>query len=126
MKKTLKEALQEIVDQMKNQGKSINIQYFLFEVYEKTSQWPKTPVPPDLPPEEAEDFADEDQDLENCEILRMPTAEDDSLLFCCGGDWQEPLTIKLELKDGEITVTETNTGFELGISSEEFEQALLN
>jgi hypothetical protein len=59
----------------------------------------------------------EQQDIENYEILSI---DDDKMVMCCGGDWQEPMKITIELVDDKLTVTGVEKGiFEEGLDSDE-------
>ncbi len=56
------------------------------------------------------------QDVENWSIISL---SDDKMVMCCGGDWQEPVKMTIELVDEKLTVTETEFGiYDDGMSIE--------
>lgn len=65
---------------------------------------------------------DEDSlDMENFEWLEIT---DDYIKIACGGDWQEPMIVTIELDRGMLVVTDTEYGFSEGLSEEEFNTIL--
>lgn len=73
----------------------------------------------DFPDMEAEDLL-EDLDLENCGVLRL---KDNSIVFCGGGDWQNPLKVEMVYNEitGQYTCNVLEEGYYSdGLSDEEF------
>lgn len=66
--------------------------------------WPRVKEDPD-----EDDSAMERLDMENHSIVSF---DDNSLKIAAGGDWQEPLTVTIELVEGELKVTGTSDGYE--------------
>lgn len=57
----------------------------------------------------------------DCENFEWLSIEDDELVISCGGDWQEPMTLTLEMNDNdELTVVSSKPGFSNGMSEEDF------
>jgi hypothetical protein len=67
--------------------------------------------------EELPNVDDESIDFENFEWLEIT---DDKLIVCCGGDWQDSLTLTIELIDNKLLVTNSVGGFKDGLSEDEF------
>jgi len=63
------------------------------------------------------DDDDEPLDMENFSFLSV---SDTNVVISCGGDWQDPMTLTLCLKDDNLVVTEVNFGYTEGMDEEEF------
>lgn len=74
--------------------------------------WPQVKLP-DL---DGEVF-DEPLDMENFEYISIT---DDELVICCGGDWQEHLTLTIKLINGKLTVVHTEEGYNHGMNEKTF------
>lgn len=70
-----------------------------------------------------DEYEEEDLDFENFSIV---TASKDEIVFCAGGDWQEPLIITLKVNEaGEVYVAEHKEGFHPdGMHDEEFNKLI--
>ena len=69
------------------------------------------------------DADEEDIDFENFNWLEI---SDDKLIICCGGDWQNPLTLTIKLIDNKLTVVDSTEGFSNGLSENEFNTLLFD
>jgi len=56
-------------------------------------------------------------DFENFEWLEV---SDDTLVVCCGGDWQDPLTLTIKLIDDKLSVINSTQEFNKGLSEDDF------
>ncbi len=65
----------------------------------------------------------EEVDFENFNWLEIT---DDNIVVCCGGDWQEPLILSIELINGELVVVNSEEGFEDGLSEDDFNKLLFD
>lgn len=80
-----------------------------------TVNWPQISEPDAFDYGETEN--EEDLDLENWEILSI---DDNKMVMCAGGDWQEPLMMTLVSHgDDQLYVLNTEEGYENGLSNEE-------
>jgi hypothetical protein len=60
---------------------------------------------------------EEELDVESWEILSL---DEDRMIICAGGDWQQPLTLTIELFNDELLqVVNSENGYEEGLSNEE-------
>lgn len=62
----------------------------------------------------------ESLDMENYELISL---SDDQLVMCSGGDWQDPLTLTIEIdpkNPGMLKVVKSEEGFEDGMGDEKF------
>lgn len=109
----LKDILREILVDVKGY---VNV----YNLLDNCINWPNAIPPADLDLDE--DWIDEPQDLENYEILSIT---DDKIIICCGGDWQEPMTIEIESFNGVLTVTSAEaTDYDDGMSNEDILEIL--
>lgn len=82
---------------------------------DETKGWPK--IPEHNFPEALEKL-----DMENFEWLEIT---DTKAVVCCGGDWQTPMKVTMELKDGKLIVTDIkNDFFKDGLSENKFNKLL--
>ena len=111
----------------------ISLKEFLCKVYEESGKeegiysmgdhlalwsakgWPQVPEDPDTPE------VLEDLNMENFEWVEIT---DETILVCCGGDWQEPLYVKLKLNGGRFEVIDSYSGYDEGMDEEEFLKAI--
>ena len=67
-----------------------------------------------------EDFDDEGTseplDLENWDIISI---DDEKMVMCAGGDWQEPLTFTLTAKNDLLWADNEHEGYEIGLTNKE-------
>lgn len=77
---------------------------------------------PNAKDEEGEDAGS--LDMENYEFMELT---DTRLVMECGGDWQLPMRVVIELVDGELTVTSATEveQYKEGMDEEEFKKILL-
>lgn len=107
MYEKLKDILREVL--------IVNEYIDVYNLSDKVINWSNTMAPEKL--EEGDEWFDEPQDLENYEILLVT---DDKFIICCGGDWQEPMTIEIEELNGVLTVTSAiASDFEDGMTDEQ-------
>lgn len=66
---------------------------------------------------------DERLDMENFEWLEI---SDDKIVVCCGGDWQEPMTLTIKLDGDNLLVVDYKDGYIVGLSENEFNQLLFD
>lgn len=94
-----------------------NVHYDIFGE-DNVVNWPQVELPPF---EEGDKPELEPLDMENFEWLSVT---DDEVVICCGGDWQEPLTLTIRLINGKLTVINKTEGYEEGMSEEELLKAI--
>ena len=64
----------------------------------------------------------EPQDMENFEWLEI---NEDDVVVCCGGDWQEPIKITMTFDGKKLIVVEQEDGvYEEGMEEKEFNETL--
>lgn len=82
--------------------------------------WPNAIEPENL---DGEEWFEEPQDLENYDIVYIT---DEEIEISCGGDWQEPMTIRIECFNGILTVTsaEADEGPDFGLDEIEIKEIL--
>ena len=74
---------------------------------------------PEVSEEDSEDegeFENESLDLENWEIISL---NENKMVMCGGGDWQEPLTFTLVPEGDSLKAIDIHEGFEQGLNERE-------
>lgn len=129
---TLRENIQQSVAEWKKGWRTSDLdvqswfQYFIQVNLDsnKIINYPQVQLPEyEFPDMEAEDLL-EDLDLENCGVLRL---KDNSIIFCGGGDWQNPMKVEMiydETTDQYTCKVLEEGYYSDGISNEEFLNAL--
>jgi len=115
--KNLKNYLKEKVEKMYEEGKNFyDLSYKLFGGH-LVKGWPW------VFPEDSEEEDKEPLDMENFEWLSI---DEDKLEICCGGDWQKPMKLTLQLDDGDklVVIDTENDYFENGLSEDKFNDLL--
>ncbi len=90
-------------------------------IADKTTGWPDVTYEGDTEP----------LDCENAEIIHIPTKPGETLVLCCGGDWQEPLRVHIgyDCKKGLVAVKTEEPGdedFHSNTSDEDLLNALFS
>ena len=107
--------IKEHIRTLLNQGYGYyDLQYQLFN---DVDNWPIITLPDPY----EEDNIEEPLDMENFEWLSLT---DNEIQIACGGDWQEPYTLVIQLINGRLTVVQTTPGYPEGMSEEEFHKNL--
>ena len=116
--KNLKSYLKEKVEELYEDGVEFyDLHYELFG--EQITNWPEI-IEEDM--EEEDVIGKESLDMENFEWLSI---DDDELEICCGGDWQTPMKLTIQLDYDRLVVANTeNDYFENGLSKDEFNHIL--
>jgi hypothetical protein len=83
---------------------------FIYENKNTILNYPQVQLPADEFPDMDEEDLLEDLDLENCEVLSL---KENSVTFCAGGDWQEPMKV-------EMVYDEATDHFTCQVLSEKF------
>jgi hypothetical protein len=125
MKKFLKEKVEELYS---NGFDFYELQY---ELFGDVKNWPIAALPSfedsgELDREDYDDMVsdmgEEPQDMENFE---WNSITEDELVISCGGDWQRPMKITMNLINDELVVTDTEDDvYDDGMSEEEFNEIL--
>ncbi len=105
---SLKECLREMI--YNEEDNELDI--YMLEAH----NWPKAKD------DEGEDA--DSLDMENYELIGLT---DTQFIMACGGDWQTPMNVTMELVDGELTVTEATKveKWKEGMDEDEFVKLLL-
>lgn len=89
----------------------------IYEIANKTKNWPRVPEDPD-----DKDSYMESVDLENLEIQKIT---ENSIDIDAGGDWQDPWNISIHYKNGKFFCLNPHPGeFNEGLSNEEMAKIL--